>query len=223
MTFTKQIQVLLKKELLIEWRQKFALNGMLLYVISTVYVCYMSFKFRGGELTPITWNAIFWIVLLFTAMNAVAKSFMLESKNRQLYYYVIHSPQAVIVSKIIYNTILMVFLGMVCLLVYSIVLGNPVQDMGLFILNVLMGSLGFSSVLTMIAAIAAKAANGGTLMAVMGFPVIIPMLLMLIKISKNAMDGLAVSQSLDEILVLGAINLVVLALTYLLFPYLWRG
>jgi heme exporter protein B len=94
--------------------------------------------------------------------------------------------------------------------------------MGLFIINVILGGLGFSSSFTMISAIASKAANGGTLMAILGFPVILPMLIMLIKISKNAMDGLAFSNSIDELVTLAAINMIVVTISYLLFPYLWR-
>ncbi|MDH5476166.1 MAG: ABC transporter permease, partial [Cyclobacteriaceae bacterium] len=49
------------------------------------------------------------------------------------------------------------------------------------------------------------------------------MLLIVIKISKNAMDGLSIATSIDEILTLVAINMIVVAVSYLLFPYLWRS
>lgn len=195
---------------------------MMLYIVSTVFVCYMSFRFSNGEIHPITWNTLFWIIMLFTAVNAIAKSFVQEGKGRLLYYYTLVSPQSVILSKIIYNALLMLVLSIVGLAVYSLIIGNPVQDMALFVINVILGGLGFSSAFTMISAIASKAANGGTLMAILGFPVILPMLIMLIKISKNAMDGLALSNSYDELITLGAINMIVVTISYLLFPYLWR-
>jgi heme exporter protein B len=74
----------------------------------------------------------------------------------------------------------------------------------------------------MISGIASKANNSGALMAILSFPVIIPLLMVLIKFSKNAMDGLDRSVSLDEIGVLLAINLVVIIISLLLFPYIWR-
>jgi heme exporter protein B len=49
------------------------------------------------------------------------------------------------------------------------------------------------------------------------------MLSMLIKLSKNAMDGLALRASYDEILVISGIDLIVIALSYMLFPYLWKS
>lgn len=222
MNLISEIKFLVEKDLLLELRQKYALHGMMLYIVSTVFVCYMSFKFSNGEIHPITWNTLFWIIMLFTAVNAIAKSFVQEGRGRLLYYYTLVSPQSVILSKIIYNALLMLVLAIVGLAVYSLVIGNPVQDMTLFVVNVILGGLGFSSSFTMISAIASKAANGGTLMAILGFPIILPMLIMLIKISKNAMDGLALYNSYDELITLGAINMIVVTISYLLFPYLWR-
>ncbi|GAB4183702.1 MAG: heme exporter protein CcmB [Thermoflexibacter sp.] len=219
----KEIITLLKKEITLEWRRKYAFNGILLYIISTIFVCYLSFNLQKSQLNPLTWNALFWIILLFTATNAIAKSFMQESEGRQIYYYMLVSPEAIILSKIIYNTLLMWLMSFIGYLIYSTVLGNPVQDRLLFFINILLGGLGFSTTLSMISAIASKSTQGGTLMAVLGFPVIIPLLLLLIKISKNAMDGLALSISYKEISTLLAINLIVLSISYLLFPYLWRS
>jgi len=217
------ISALLKKELLTEWRQKYAINGMLLYLTSTIFVCYMSFALKAGAIDPITWNALFWIILLFTAVNSVAKSFIQEKEGRMLYFYGIVSPEAIIISKVIYNSVLLLLLSGIGLLAYSLVMGNPVIDLPLFILSLVLGSLGFSSSLTMISGIASKAQNSGTLMAVLSFPVIIPLILMVIRLSKNAMDGLERSASSDEILILVAINAIVLAASYILFPYLWRS
>jgi heme exporter protein B len=106
---------------------------------------------------------------------------------------------------------------------YSLMLGNPVQDNLLFLSNILLGAIGFSTSLTMVSGIASKAPNNSILMAILSFPIIIPMLLMLVKISKNAMDGLDRSASTDEVVTLLAINAIVLTLSYILFPYLWRS
>jgi heme exporter protein B len=219
----KEIQVLIKKEIILEWRQRYALNGMLLYVISTVVVTYMSFNLRGDSLSPITWNAIFWIIMLFTAVNAIAKSFNQERYGRFIYYYTLVSPQGIIISKILYNSLLMMFLALVGIIVYSIVLGNPVNDVGLFIAGLLLGALGFSTTLTLVSGVAVKAGNNSTLMAVLSFPVIIPLILMIIRVSKNAIDGLDRSASSSEIIVLLAVNAIVVTVSYLLFPYLWKS
>jgi len=219
----KQITTLIKKELIIEWRQRYAINGILLYLVSTIFICYLSFNVKRNILNPITWNALFWIIQLFVAVNAVAKSFMQEKEGRYLYYYTITSPQSLIIARIAYNSLLMLVMALIGFAVYSLILGNPILNSGLFLLNLALAAMSFSFALTMISAIASKAGNNQTLMAVLGFPVILPLLLMIIKVSKNAIDGLAWSSSGDEILTLLAINLIVGTASYILFPYLWRN
>ena len=218
-----QLITLIQKEFRLEWRNRYALNGMLLYIVGAVFVCYLSFNARRGQLTPIVWNTLFWIILLFTAINAIAKSFVQERAGRLLYYYTLASPQQIIISKIIYNVGLMLVIAGLGFSVYALVLGNPVGDVPLYLLSLLLGAVGFAASLTLIAGIASKAENSATLMAVLSFPVILPMLLMLLRVSKNAMDGLDRSLSVDEISTLLAIDAIVLVLSWLLFPFLWRS
>ena len=220
----REIAYLLEKDLRLEWRQRAALGGLLLYVGGTVFVCYLSFSFRGGNPPAPAWNALFWVIMLFAAISAAGRGFAQESAGQRLYYYTLVRPQAVILAKIVYNALLLLALAVPALALYAGLLGNPVQDWPLFGLNVLLGALGLGSTLTLVAGIAARAAAGnGTLLAVLGFPVLIPLLLMLVKVSNNALDGLAFSVSQGSLLTLLALNLIVGAVSYLLFPYLWRS
>lgn len=219
----RQMSALMRKEFLLEWRQRYALNGMLLYIVGAVFVCYLSFNARRGQLTPIVWNTLFWIILLFTAINAIAKSFVQERAGRQLYYYTLASPEQIILSKILYNTVLMLALALLGFSVYAFVLGNPVNDVPLYLLTLILGAVGFAASLTLVSGIASKAENPATLMAVLSFPIILPLLLMLLKISKNALDGLDRSVSWSEIGTVLAIDAIVLTLSWLLFPFLWRS
>lgn len=218
MSFLEQVRYLVYKEMLLEWRSKYAFNSILLYVVSTVFVCYQAFRSVDGAV----WNALFWIILLFASINAISKSFVQESRGRQLYYYTLVSPNAVILSKIIYNIALMLVLSLIALLTYSVIFRNPIGDPFLYLVSVVLGSISFATVFTMISGISAKANNNGTLMAILSFPVIIPLLIVLIKLSKNAMDGLDRSVSFDEIFVLLAINAIVISVSLLLFPYIWK-
>jgi len=226
MELVNQTWYLLKKEILLEWRSKYAFNGVLLYVVSTVFICYISFNLTPGFEHSggynIVWNVLFWIIILFASVNAIAKSFMQESKNRLLYYYTIASPQAIILSKTIYNVLLMSLLSVLALVVYRVFFTNIIGDPWLYYIAVLLGGTSFSTVFTMISAIASKAGNNGTLMSILSFPVIIPVILVLIHLSKGAMDGLDRSTNYGNIGVLCAINVIVIATSLLLFPFLWR-
>lgn len=214
----EQVKHLLYKDMVLEWRSKYAINGILLYVVSTIFVCYQAFR----SIEPTTWNVLFWIILLFASINAISKSFIQESPARQLYYYTIVSAKAVILSKMIYNSLLMILLAGLALLVYTVIFGNPLADPLLYLLAVLMGAISFASVFTMVSGISAKAGHNTTLMSVLSFPIIIPLLIILIELSNNAMNGVPRAESYPELAVLLAINIISVAISLLLFPYLWR-
>lgn len=217
-----EIAVLVKKEMQLEWRQKYAIHGLLLYLASTIFVCYLSFKAKNQAINPITWNTLFWIILLFTAVNAVGKSFTQEPTQRNIFYFTLVSPEAVIYSKIIYNSLILLFISMIGFVFYSWVMGNPVGNMSLYLITLLLGSIGFASTLSLVAGIAAQGENTATLMAVLSFPIIIPLLLLLLKMSKSALDGISISENWDEIAILASLDVIVIVLSGILFPYIWR-
>ncbi|AXE17984.1 ABC transporter permease [Runella rosea] len=219
----QELRTLIGKEITLEWRQRYALNGMLLYIVSTVFVCYLSFRLKSNQLNPLTWNTLFWIIVLFTAVSAISKSFTQERAGRLLYYYTLASPRGIILSKILYNSGLMIVLSLAGFGFYAFVMGNPVGDIPMYLLTIVLAGIGFASTLTMVAGIASKAENNAALMSILSFPAIIPLLLMVMKLAKNALDGLDRSVSGEEIVVLLALDAIVISLSLILFPYLWKS
>lgn len=215
---------LIRKDLLLEWRQKYALGGILLYVVSTTYMVYLTLgQSAGKDIEKQVWNMLFWITILFTAVNAIAKSFTQENRERNLYYYSLVSPQAVILAKMLYNGILMLLLTGICVAVFTVMIGSAVANWPLFAAVVFVGALGFSFVLTMISAIAAKAGNNATLMAVLSFPVLLPLILLLLKLSRFVFIAQSTWADISSlILAVSVLDLMMVAMSFILFPYLWR-
>lgn len=214
---------LIQKEFKLELRRKAVISGIGLYLLCLAFICYITFSLEHHSISPATWSVLFWLVILFSVVNSVAKSFIGERKGIFIYYYSIASPQAIILSKIIYNTALCFLLSVAGYLLFSLFMQNAVEDKFLFVLTLFLTSFGFSASLSFISGIASKAANSNILMAVLSFPVLIGILLLAIKITKNAVDGIERAASMDEILNLLAINCILSALAYLLFPYIWRS
>lgn len=202
-----------------EFRQKNALAGTFIYVVGTVFVSYLAFK-RVVDVP--TWIALFWIIMLFAAVNAVAKSFMQENPGIRLYYYLLASPLGVVFSRILYNSLLLCGIGVISLVAFQLFLGGNVEDQWSFLLGLLLGCFGLASILTMTSAIASRAGNNPSLMAILSFPVLIPFLIVLIRFTKNAMDGIAWTVNGSYAYVMAALIGLVYALCYVLFPYLWR-
>jgi heme exporter protein B len=215
----KHIYALLKKDILLEFRQKHTFYGILLYIASTIFVLFLSMD----KLDVNVWNGLFWVIQLFICVNAVAKSFLQESRGRMLYFYSIASPVEFIVAKILYNVALMIFMSLMSLLLFFIFLNNPVDNSLRFMGIVILGGAGISIVFTLMSAIAAKAQQNAALIAILGFPVILPQLLMLMKLSKAAFAEVfkegAVLQLTGLILALDGL---VIAMAVILFPYLWK-
>jgi heme exporter protein B len=220
---TNAIAILLNKEFKIELRKKSVIAAIGLYLVSLTFICYLTFKLKQASISEVTWSALFWLTILFSLINSVAKSFIGERKGLSIYYYSVVSPHAIIVSKILYNSILSFVLSLAGYLLFVLFLTNPVQDNTLFVLTLILTSIGFASSLSLLSGISAKANNSNILMAVLSFPVVIAVLLLAIKLTKNAVDGLDRASSYDELLNLVAINCIMGALAYVLFPYIWRS
>ncbi len=216
-------KTLLIKELTLELRRKSVLSGLLLYLFSTAFICYLTFSLRQNQITPLVWSALFWITILFTVINTVAKSFIGEKKGRDIYYYSIAAPEVIILSKIVYNSFLTLLLSFTGYVLFTLLLKNPITDLTLFVLTLALGAIGFASSLTLLSGIAAKANNSHILMAVLSFPIVISVLMITVKVTKNCIDGLERSISINDLLTLLAINCLVTAASYLLFPYIWRS
>src|SRR5436190_2226776 len=138
-----------------------------------------------------------------------------------LYFYSIASPADFILSKLLFNSLLMLLMSLLSILLFILFLGNPMQKALPFIGLVLLGGWSLSLIFTFLAAIAAKAQQNAAIMAVLGFPLIIPQLLVLMKLSNAAFAPL-VTIPLESILLLVALDVLVILLAVILFPFLWK-
>jgi heme exporter protein B len=218
MSNPKHIIALFKKDVLLEIRQQYSFYGVLLYVASTIFVLYLAM----GQPEDKVWNGLFWMIQLFVCVNAVAKSFLQDSKGRMLYFYSIASATDFILSKLLFNTLLMMVMTLTSILLFVALLGNPMQYMLQFIGIACFGGLSISLVFTFLAAIAAKAQQNAALMAILGFPIIIPQLLLLMKISNIAFSSVIQTGLWQIVALLAALDIMVIVLSIILFPFLWK-
>lgn len=214
---------LLKKEFILELRRQSVIAGLSVYLLATTFTAYLTFSLKGNTISPVVWSAIFWITVLFTCIQSIAKSFIGEKQGTNIYMYSIADPHLIILSKIIYNFVLCTVLEVASLGLFILFFGNPVGDMTLFVAVMLLASFGFSSTLTMLSGIAARANNSSIIMPILSFPVIISVMLLVVKLTKNCIDSLDRSVSQQDLITLGAISCLVTALSYILFPYIWRS
>jgi len=217
MNSTRHIYTLIKKDLLLEVRQQYSFYGILLYIIATIFVLYMTIREPEAKV----WNGLFWIIQLFICINAVAKSFLQETRGRMLYFYSIVNPRDFILAKLVFNSVLMLLMSFLSILLFSLFLGNPVQKALPFIGLVLLGGWSLSLVFTFLSAIAAKAQQNAAIMAILGFPIIIPQLMLLMQLSNTVFSD-KTGIALSTLLLIVTLDVLVVMLAVILFPFLWK-
>lgn len=211
---------LIKKELLLEFRQKSTIGGVVLYVVGTIFVSALCFK---GKLDKPTWNALFWVITLFTSVTISGKSFLKETGGQALFNFLHYSPTQFIFAKILYNMVFMLVLSFITFFFYAFFIKNEVENLGLFFIVLILASSGLAAILSLMSAIASKASGNFAIMSILSFPVLMPLILVVIRVSKQAVDGIEwAGVGYNFIGILVALNVLTIALSFLLFPYLWR-
>lgn len=213
-----QVFSLVKKDLLIEWRQKHTFFSVLLYVSCTVFVIYMM----SNQPETNVWNALFWIAQLFVTVNTVSKSFLQETSGRNRYYFTIVPPAKYLIAKMMYNVLLMLIISFINLGLFNLLLGYKLLKPGLFVLVVCLGASCLSLLFTFLSAIAAQARQSAAMMAIMGFPLAIVMLMMLSRLANGALSS-AIQEGIPLMVgVMLGMNVLIVGIALVLFPFLWK-
>lgn len=209
---------LLQQEIRTELRQPYTLAGILLYVVAATLIAYVALT----QFSVMTWNPLFWILLFFAAISATSRSFGQEQGRRHLYYYTLVSPEALLLSKLTYNSLILMLLGFLLWGLLNLFQGsNLIERPGLFTLAIFLGSIGLSAAFSFVAAIATRAAGNATLMSILAFPLVIPLLLVLVRVGAYAI-GLLSGDTSQLLSLLLAVDLLLIASGMLLFPFVWR-
>lgn len=187
------ISALTKNEIQLEFKNKHTIGAVLLFVFSSTFLAYLAFKQIES---PLIWNGIFWLMILFASINGTANSFK-ENQGQGLYLYSLISSRELIFSKIIFNAALLTIVAFLCLFFYSLFLGYPIQHHFLFILSCIVGSFCISSILTLSSGIAHKAAGNSSLFNVLSIPILIPVIILLITLSIDTLKDKTVSTFIE--------------------------
>jgi heme exporter protein B len=224
-SFLAQVFALIRKDVLVELRNKYVLGSVMLFSASTVMIIYFSLLYNNSlnVISAPIWSILFWMVVLFSAVNAVSNSFFRESETQLMNYYFLFSPLVYLSSKIIYNVVYTLALSLVGALIFFIVISNPVKLPFIFLSVMILGSLSYAILFTIMSAIAVKAKSNNTLVAVLGFPILIPMMIFITKVTSAALGSVEhMELAFKNLMLIGALDLMQITLAVILFPYIWR-
>ncbi len=214
-----QIKALIQKDLILDFREKFGLGGVFLYVFASFFIVYLSF----GEVDGVAWVTLYWIVVLFGAVNAVLKSFTQEGATRDLYYYTLVAPLVMLYAKLMYNIVLVLLICVLSFLLFGVLTAFVVSDLLWFSCGVLLGAIGIAANFTLMSALASHTRNKNTMMMILSLPVIVPLLLPLVRLSIRCLEPVRWSNVQPDLTLLLSVDLLILGLALMLFPFLWKS
>lgn len=209
---------LILKDVRIEFRNKYSFYSIGFYLIALVYIAYSS----SGETSEASWNALLWIILLFTLLVSVGRSFIAED-DRSLYYYFLVDNSAILLAKICYHTCYSILLITMELVLFQLFLPAVIDNFLLFILNLSLGAFGISTSLLLVSLITTNTRQQGVMMAVLGFPLLLPVLIIAVRNSKLALEGKLASDIASNLTYLISLDVIIIALVFILFPYAWKN
>jgi heme exporter protein B len=216
------VWAIFRKDLASELRTRYAISALVMFVITTIAI--LLFALGQEDAPPEVLSGTLWVVIFFGAMSGLARTFVMEEeRGTAMTLQLLAPPSAVYFGKLLFNLLLVVALNCFTVGLYLVLINGFVVRSGeLFVWTILLGSLGFASAATAIAAIIARANTKGTLYPVLSFPILLPLLVAVIDATKSAAEGMALGEAGGVFQFLISYIVVVTTLSYLLFEYIWK-
>ena len=213
---------LFKKDLASELRTRYAINSLVMFIVVTISV--ILFSIGNEKISDFLAGGLFWVVIFFSAMSGLSRAFVSEEeRGTTLTLQLIASPITIFSGKLLFNLILVFAMNIVIALLYSALFeAFVIKNLPLFLYAFILGNIGIAIASTLIASIIAKASSKGTLYPVLSFPILLPLMLTLIDLTKQAMDTTTFSSSYVELAILGCYDVVMISASFMLFDFIWK-
>jgi heme exporter protein B len=218
----KKALAIFRKDLRSELRTRYALNALLMFVVTTISV--ILFAIGNENVSPEILSGVLWIIIFFSTMSGLSRTFVSEEeRGTVLTLQLMTRPVTVYIGKLLFNLVLLLALNIFTVILYLLVVGGfTINSYAIFIPTIVLGTIGLASASTIIAAIIAKANTKGTLYPVLSFPILLPLLLTVINATKRAVDGAPFAEALGEFQVLASYVVVITTVSYILFDFVWK-
>lgn len=212
---------ILEKDVRLEMRMRYAFNALLMFVLASLLL--ILFSVGQEPLSERVQSALLWIVVLFSAAVGLGRAFVSEEEGGTVLLLQVNAPGSMVYAgKLLFNFALVLVLNGVAFFVFALLLGLDVRLPGLMALTFVLGAAGLAGSTTLLGAIIARTSNRATLLPVLLFPVLIPLLLSTVGATRIALAGGTWSMATDELLTLTGYAGVVITAAFLLFEYVWH-
>lgn len=222
LNFLKLTYVIFWKELQQELRTQYAFNTILAFVVSALLL--ILYTLKAHQLDPLPKTGLIWIIILFTALAHIARSFVMEVERQTFDLLRLHSRgTSVFMGKWLYNAVLTLLVNSFTFAIYIPVIRLEVVHWGGFLLILLLGSASLASITTLMASLVAQADRKGVIYSVVSIPLLIPLILILVQLTKiSLVTGNWEAGWNDTAALIGYFG-ATLSAGILLFDYIWEA
>jgi len=216
------LRAVLEKEFLLEYRTRYGVNTILLFVLVSVslIVFSVSAEFLTSELT----SALFWNTAFFAALSALQRGFVSEvERGTMLFLKLSATSTAIFLGKLIYNFLLSLLVNGAIAVLYLGLLSLTIENPTIFLTTLLLGSASIAIVLTLISAVVANTTARGGLFAVLSFvPLLIPIFMTVRATRIATQEDAPFARAETELQILGAYTLVMFFVSLMLYDFIWE-
>ncbi len=209
-----------RKDLSLELRTRYAMNTLLAFTGAALLL--ILFTLRAEQLDPTPKSGLVWIVILFAAMAGMARSFVIETDQKTWPLLRLHAHATdVYTGKLIYNFLFLLTLNSITFLIYLFMMGMAVVNYFYLFSGIILGALGLASITTMTSAMISKADRRGAVFSVLSIPLLVPLLLILTRVTRVALvEGIDPTALNDFMALIGYAGVTITA-GILLFDFIW--
>lgn len=211
-----------QKDARLELRTRFALNALGLFVAASVLL--VRFAVGNTAITPPMAAALLWIVILFAAVVGLGRAFIVEEeRGTVLLLQLALPPSSIYVGKLVFNIAITLALNLAAAFIFWLLVSPEVHALGLLLTTLVLGAIGLAAATTFLSAIIARTASSGPLLAVLSFPILIPLLFSVVQLTGLAFKPTASwDAAFTDLSALVGYSGLMITASVLLFEYVWR-
>jgi len=217
--FWRALSAVVWKDLAAELRSRELLSAMLVFALLVILIFNFALELDARERANVT-SGVLWVTFTFAGTLGLNRSMAIE-KDRGCLDGLLLAPvdrSAIYFGKAIGNLIFMLVVEVIVLPVYSVLYNTNLFNPGL-ILVVLLGSIGYVAVGTLLASMAVQTRTRDVLLPILLFPVVIPVVIAAVKGSGGFLQGLPMDEITPWINLLIVYDVIFTALAFMVFDY----
>jgi heme exporter protein B len=219
-SFFKAVFAIVWKDLAAELRSRELLSAMLVFALLVILIFNFAIELEP-KLRPTITPGVLWVTFAFAGTLGLSRSMAVE-KDRGCLDGLLLAPvdrSAIFFGKMIGNLVFMFIVELIVLPVYSVLYNVNLFVPGL-LLVILLGSVGYVAVGTLLSSMAVQTRVRDMLLPILLFPVIVPVLLSAVKASSGYLQGLEMADISPWLNLLIGYDVIFLAVAYMVFDYI---